>query len=325
MSEVLFQHEIDSLIESLASGSLNVDSFKASSPSNVKSFDFNRPNKFSKEQMTSLEIIHNSFARMLSNFMSAYLRSSIKIRVSAVEQLIYEDFVSSIPSPTLITVFSLEPLKRTAIFESNMQFVFPVMELMFGGRGNETDKIRALTDIEISVMRKFHVKVLEIFSRAWSDIFEIKTNIESMETNPRFSQTVTPKETVAVITLDTFIGKSNGLINICIPFVVLDPVISRLSSHYWLTESMGAPDNLEAAYLEKVISKVRLDVSAVIGETDITMRDFLQLQKGDVLQLDRTVKEDMDFYVDNLIKFKCKPGYSGNRIAVQISGEVEGD
>lgn len=325
MTEVLFQHEIDSLIESLASGNINMDSFKSASPSHVKSFDFNRPNKFSKEQMMSLEIIHNSFARMLSNFMSAYLRSSIKIRVSAVEQLTYEDFVSSIPSPTLITVFSLEPLKRTAIFESNMQYVFPVMEMMFGGKGTGADKVRALTDIEISVMRKFHAKVLEIFGRAWSDIFEIRTNIESMETNPRFSQTITPKETVAVITLDTFIGNSNGLINICIPFVVLDPVISRLSSHYWLTESMGSPDDLEAAYLEKIISRVRLDLSAVIGETDITMRDFLQLQKGDVLQLDRRVKEDMDFYVDNLLKFKCKPGFSGNRMAVQISGEVEGD
>jgi len=325
VTEVLFQHEIDSLIESLASGNINVDSFKPATPSNVKSFDFNRPNKFSKEQMMSLEIIHNSFARMLSNFMSAYLRSSIKIRVSAVEQLTYEDFVSSIPSPTLITVFSLEPLKRTAIFESNMQYVFPVMELMFGGRATGTDKVRALTDIEISVMRKFHAKVLEIFSRAWSDIFEIKTNIESMETNPRFSQTITPKETVAVITLDTFIGKSNGLINICIPFVVLDPVISRLSSHYWLTESMGSPDDLEAAYLEKIISRVKLDMSAVIGETDITVRDFLQLQKGDVLQLDRLVTEDMDFYIDNLLRFKCKPGFSGNRMAVQISGEVEGD
>lgn len=325
MTEVLFQHEIDSLIESLASGNLNMDNFKPTSSSLVKNFDFNRPNKFSKEQMMSLEIIHNSFARMLSNFMSAYLRSSIKIRVSAVEQLTYEDFVSSIPSPTLITVFSLEPLKRTAIFESNMQYVFPVMEMMFGGKGGGTDKVRALTEIEISVMRKFHAKVLDIFSMAWADIFEIKTNIESMETNPRFSQTITPKETVAVISLDAFIGKSNGLINICIPYIVLDPVISRLSSHYWLTETMGAPDDLEAAYLERVISKIKLDVSAVIGEADISAREFLQLQKGDVLHLNRTVKEDMDFYVDNLLKFKCKPGIAGNRMAVQISGEVEGD
>lgn len=325
MSEVLFQHEIDSIINSLASGSINMDNFIPAPSSKVKSFDFNRPNKFSKEQMMKLDIIHNSFARMLSNFMSAYLRSSIKIRVSAVEQLTYEDFVSSIPSPTLITVFSLEPLKRTAIFESNMQYVFPVLEMMFGGRGTGNDKIRSLTDIEISVMRKLHVKVLEIFSRAWSNIFEIKTNIESMETNPRFSQTITPKETVAVITLDTFIGDSHGMINICIPFVVLDPVISRLSSHYWLSDSMGAPDNLESEYLKKMISKVKLEVSAVIGTTDITMREFLQLQKGDVLQLDRIVTEYMDFYVDNLLKFKCKPGYSGSRMAVQISGEVEGD
>ncbi len=318
MAEVLFQHEIDSLIESLNTGNLNLDNFKPTS-SNVKSFDFNRPNKFSKEQMTSLEIIHNSFARMLSNFMSAYLRTAIKIRVTSVEQLTYEDFISAIPSPTLITVFSLEPLKRTALLETNMQYVFPVLELMFGGRGSATDKVRALTEIEISVMKKFHMKVLEIFSNAWSDIFEIKTNIESMETNPRFSQSITPKETVAVITFDTFIGKSSGLINICIPYIVLDPVISRLSAHYWLTETIGSPDNLELAYVEKIISRVKTDLSAVIGEVEISARDFLQLQKGDVLQLNRPVNEDIDLYVDNLLKYKCKPGVSGNRMAVQIA------
>jgi len=325
VTEVLFQHEIDSLIESLATGNLNIDSFKPAPSSPVKNFDFNRPNKFSKEQMLSLELIHNSFARMLSNFMSAYLRSSIKIRVAQVEQLTYEDFVSSVPSPTLITVFGLEPLKRTAIFETNMQYVFPVLELMFGGRGNAAEKVRALTEIEISVMKKFHAKVLDLFSRAWTDIFEIKTTIESMETNPRFSQTITPKETVAVISFDTFIGDSSGVINICIPYIVLDPVISRLSAHYWLTENMGAPDNLELAFAERTVSKVKADLSVLMGTVDISARDFLQLQKGDVLQLNRSIKEDLDFYVDHLLKFKCKPGTSGNKLAIQIAGDVEGD
>lgn len=325
MVEILFQDEIDSLIESLSTGEINPDDYRSSSTAQVKSFDFYRPNKFSKEQLIGLETVHNNFAKMFSNFLSVYLRSNIKIRVSAVEQLTYEDFVSSIPSPTLITVFSLEPLKRTAIMEANMQFVHPVLDLMFGGTGKATEENRSLTEIELAVMKKLLKKILEIFSMAWSEIFEIKAAVESLETNPRINQTITPKETVAVITFDAFVGKIGGLINICIPHVVLDPVMNRLSDRYWLTEGLSSPNLPEKDYIEKTLCKVKAGISVLVGKTDIQARDLLGLQKGDILQLDRTVSENMDLFVDDLLKFKVKPGITGNKMAVQILTDIKGD
>lgn len=324
MAEVLFQHEIDSLIESLASGIINPEDYKVANDGKVKSHDFHRPNKFSREQLRTLDLLHNSYSRILSNFLSAYLRESIRVRLTTIEQLTYEDFVRSIPSPTLLTVFSLEPLKRTAILETSMHYVFPILDLMLGGKPNLPDKFRDLTEIELSLLRKIHTKVLEQYSFAWSDIAEIGTSIEVMETNPKFSQTITPNETVAVITFDTFIGPIKGLINLCIPFIALDPVMPKLTAHYWLSEFSGS-DEKEAHHVEQTVSKVKLDVSVVVGEMNISVRDFLELGEGDVIQLNRSINEDMDLYVDNLLRFKVKPGVTGSKLAAQVTTRVEGE
>ncbi|MDD4752497.1 MAG: flagellar motor switch protein FliM [Desulfitobacteriaceae bacterium] len=284
----------------------------------MKSFDFSRPNKFSKEQLAGLETLHGNFAKMLSSFLSVYLRSGIKVRVRSVEQVAYEEFVSSLSGPTLITVFSLEPLKRKAVLETNMEYVYPTLDLMFGGTGKVNGEVRALSEIELAVMKKMHTKVLEIYSMAWSEIIEIKAELESVETNTRISQAITPKETVAVITFDTVVGTTCGLINICLPHIVLGPVIDRLSPRYWLTEGLGSPNLPEKNIIEKTLSKVMVDLTVVVGKTDLPVGEFLQVQEGDVLQLDKSVLDSMDLYVDSLLKFKARPGTLGNKRAVQI-------
>lgn len=325
MAQDSFPEEIDSLIESLNAGKINPEDYRAGNRTPVKSFDFSRPNKFSKEQLTGLETLHSNFAKMLSNFLTVYLRSSIKVQVRSVEQLAYEEFVSSVFSPTLITVFSLEPLKRKAVLETNMQYVYPTLDLMFGGTGRPAGEVRALSEIEIAVMKKLHNKVLEVYGMAWSEIVEIKAGVESLETNPRFTQAITPKETVAVITFDTLVGKTKGLISICLPHIVLSPILDRLSVRYWLTKGLGSPNIPEKNQIEKTLSQVKADISVVVGKTDLMVKDFLSLQEGDVLQLDRSVLDSMDLYVDSLLKFKVRPGVVGTKLAVQILKDVEGD
>jgi flagellar motor switch protein FliM len=291
----------------------------------LKSFDFSRPNKFTKEQLAGLETLHGSFAKMLSNFLSVYLRTNVKVKVRSVEQLAYEEFVSSLPSPTLFTVFSLEPLKRKAVLETDLHYVYAALDLMFGGTGQVSGEVRALSEIELAVMGKLHTKVLDIFRMAWAEIIEIKADLESLETNPRISQAITPKETVAVIAFDALVGQTNGRINICLPHIVLGPVIDRLSPRYWLTEGLGSPNLPEKNMVERTLAKVTVDLAVLVGQTNLPVRDFLQVQEGDVLELDKSVLDSMDLYVDSLLKFQVRPGTIGNKRAVQILKDVEGD
>ncbi|MBW2037789.1 MAG: flagellar motor switch protein FliM [Deltaproteobacteria bacterium] len=325
MKEILSQAEIDKLLAALSSGSVTVEDLRETEKQvGFKPYDFRRPNKFSKEQLRTLQMLHESFSRILSNFLSGYLRANIIVRVASVDQFTYEDFLRSVPSPTLLTAFSLKPLKGMAVMETNPHFLFPVIDLLFGGPGEAPMQVREFTDIELSVARKVNDKILVNLKLAWSDVFEVEPEIESIETNPRLHQIIGPNEIVAVVTFTTVVeGTARGLINLCLPHVVLDPIISQLSAHYRYADSNAHREDAESKKLNYWLGLSEVDLAAVIGGTEITVREFLQLQPGDVLVLDRRYDEDLDLYVDDRLKFKVQAGASGRYLAVQISSLAE--
>ncbi|GAW92951.1 flagellar motor switch protein FliM [Calderihabitans maritimus] len=321
MKEVLTQAEIDLLLSAMSSGKVKAEDFKKEeSEVKVKTYDFRRPNKFSKGQLRTLFMLHDNYARLLSNFLSAYLRTNVQIRMASVDQLTYEDFMVSIPSPTLMTVFSMPPLKGMAVLETNPEFIFPIIDLLFGGPGEMPEQIRELTDIEMGVLRKLNAKLLENLAYAWADIVEIETKIESLETNPQFNQIISPSETVAVVTMSTAIGNHKGLINLCLPYLTLETVISKLSAHFWLASLDSEQEGEQRSRIRRKIADAFVELTGVCGHAYITVRDFLQLQEGDVIPLDRAVGQDLDLYVEDKLKYKVQPGVMGRKLAVQITG-----
>ncbi|MBE0467731.1 MAG: flagellar motor switch protein FliM, partial [Candidatus Desulforudis sp.] len=226
MKEILSQGEIDAILSAVATGRVKAEDLRETeAQAAYKPYDFRRPNKFSKDQLRTLQTLHEGYARILSNFLSGYLSANIVVRVASVDQFTFDDFVRSVPVPTVLTIFSLKPLKGMAVMETNPQFLFPIIDLLFGGPGEIPKRVRELTDIELSVIRKLTGKLLESFQLAWQDVYNVEPQIESMETNPRLHQIISPNEIVAVITLTTVVGGSaRGLINICLPHIVLDPM-----------------------------------------------------------------------------------------------------
>lgn len=326
MKEILSQGEIDALLSAVATGRVKAEDLReVESHVACKPYDFRRPNKFSKEQLRTLQTLHDSYARILSNFLSGYLRSNIVVRVASVDQFTFDDFVRSVPVPTVLSIFSLKPLKGMAVMETNPQFLFPIIDLLFGGPGEIPKKIRELTDIELSVVRKLNERLLEYFQLAWQDVYKVEPEIESIETNPRLHQIISPNEIVAVITLTTVVGDTaRGLINICLPHIVLDPMLMHLSSFYRFVHSALQPDGTEGRRLMHWVERAPVDLSVVVGENEITVQDLLQLEVGDVVPLMRRVNQDLDLYVSDRLKFKAQAGMLGRYLAVQVNSLVEG-
>ncbi|MDS1029557.1 flagellar motor switch protein FliM [Bacillota bacterium LX-D] len=320
MDEVLSQSEIDMLLNALTSGDLSPDDLSNETEAGkVKEYDFRRPNKFSKDQMRTLYLIYDNFARVAANFLSAYLRVNIQVKIASVEQLTYEDFVLSVPTPTLLTIFTMEPLPGSAILETNSGFIFPIIDLLFGGPGAMPAKLRELTDIESNVLKNLYKRLLENVNFVWSDIFEIQTNIQSTETNPQLSQIISPNETVVTVTLSTKINDNQGLINFCLPFMLLEPVLPKLTARHWFTSIDEGEAEVYKQKIRHFLDRVELDLEAVYGQTKITVRDFLNLHVGDVITLDNQVGQDMNLLVGDLLKFKVQPGMTGKKLAVQIT------
>lgn len=327
MQEILSQGEIDSLLEALTSGKLDVEEVKQAAPSTVSTrlYDFRRPNKFSKEHLRTLEMLHQNYSRLLSSFFSGYLRSSINVEVASVGQMIYEEFIRSIPSPTVMTILELSPLEGAVLMETNSQVVFPFIDLMFGGPGSAVEKTRELTDIELSVVRRLYSRVVEHLAVAWHDMYEITPSIQGIETNPRMQQLYSPNEVVALITFSvTMNDEPRGLINLCLPYIVLEPMIFRLSVRQQFLRQSGGPKEEDVKWLGHWLEHSRVGLEALLGVTEITISDFLNLNIGDVMLLNRRVDHDLDLFVEGKLKFAVQAGKVEDKMAVQVVALTEG-
>jgi len=323
--EVLSQQEIDALLKALSTGEVRIEDMKESSRKvDYKSYDFRRPNKFSKEQLRTLQALHGVLARLLSTFLTGYLRNNISFEVASVDQMTYEDFIGSIPSPTVFTIFTLEPLNGKGIIQFDPMFLFPMIDLYFGGKGETPAPVREFTDIELSVARHLSEKFLENLSLAWKDIIQVKPMINSVETNPHLHQIFSFNEIVALITLTAQVSDTGkGFINLCLPFPLMIPVLQQLSQNNGFKSEVSDVMNTdETKRLQYWLGFPTLEMTVMTGQTQITVNEFLHLQKGDVLLLDRKVDQNMDMYVGDVLKFKVQPGTLGNQLAVQITALV---
>jgi flagellar motor switch protein FliM len=323
--EVLSQSEIDALLSALSTGEMSADELKKEeSEKKVKSYDFKRALRFSKDQIRSLTRIHENFARLLTTFFSAQLRTYVQITVASADQIPYEEFIRSIPKMTILNVFEVPPLDGRILMEVNPNIAYAMMDRVLGGRGASINKVENLTEIETKIMSNLFERGFENLQEAWSTIADIDPVLTEFEVNPQFLQMVSPNETVVVISLNTQIGETTGMINICIPHVVLEPIIPKLSVHYWMQTSKKERLPQEIEMLEKRVKKAVVPVIAEIGSTEISIQDFLMLDVGDVIDLNKRIESPFVVKIGDVPKFLAQPGKIGRKLAVQIIENVKG-
>ena len=326
MTEVLSQDEIDQLLTAISTGDSETDDFKpVSDTRKIKIYDFKRPDKFSKEQLRTVSNMHETFARLTTTSLSAQLRSLVHVHVASVDQLTYEEFIRSIPTPTTLAVVNMDPLKGNAILEIDPTITFCMIDRLFGGRGvTSSNKNRDLTDIEQSVMEGIIVRILANMREAWTQVIDLRSRLGQIETNPQFAQIVPPTEMVVLITLETKVGDEEGMMNFCIPYLTIEPIISKLSSQFWFSSVRRSSTTQYLGTLTEKLSSVDMETVAEIGSINLPVREVLALRIGDIIRLSNTkVGDPLTLSVGNKKKFYCQPGVVGKKMAVQVTGKIE--
>ncbi|WP_424765784.1 flagellar motor switch protein FliM [Paenibacillus sp. sgz302251] len=319
MVDVLSQNEIDALLAALSSGEMDAEDLKKEETTRkVSVYDFKRAVRFSKDHIRSLTRIHENFARYLTTYFSAQLRTFVQINVVQVEQLPYDEFIRSIPKMTILNIFEAEPLEGRMVLEVHPNVAYAMLDRMLGGQGTAPSKINNLTEIETIVMERIFSRTFESLQEAWRTIIDISPRLEALETNPQFMQIVSPNETIALISFSTKIGDTTGMINLCIPHVVIEPIMSRLSVHHWFVSQKKARAPEEVEILEQRVSKAKLPIVAELGESSITIKEFLGLNIGDVISLNKSVDDGLKIKVGDKLKFIGSPGSVKDRMAVQV-------
>lgn len=323
--DILSQNEIDALLSALSSGEMDANQLKQEEQEKkVRVYDFKRALRFSKDQIRSISRINENYARLLTTYFSAKLRTYVHISVASVDQIPYEEFIRSIPTMTVLNIFSMSPLDGRIIFEINPNIAYAMLDRILGGRGTSLNKIDNLTEIESSIMTNLFESSLDNLREAWASVADIDPLLEEVEVNPQFLQLVSPNETVVVVSFNTTIGESSGMINICIPHVVLEPIMPNLSAHYWMqTETQKERKPEELVDITRNLKSTELNLNVLLGKTEITINDFLQVKKGDVIHLDQSIDQPLILESENEHLFYVQPGHSKNKVAVQILEEIK--
>lgn len=327
MTEVLSQNEIDALLNALNSGEIDVKEIKEDREERkVRDYNFKIPNKFAKDHTRTLQIMHENFSRLLQTYLSGYLRALVQIEVVSVDQLTYNEFTNSMPNPSVLGIVEFSPLSGSIMVEMTPSISFAMIERILGGTGHAFERTRGFTEIELTLLEKILNQVIGFFKDPWKNVIELRPRLKKIETNPQFAQILSPNETVALVTLNIKVGNIDGMMHICIPHLVIEPVIPKLSTKFWFSGINKEMTGSDLKIIEKKIQSTLLPIRVILGNSEITVRDFLEIGIGDVIPLNTSVNDDLKIYVGNLRKFSGKPGLKKNKVAVNITKvEKKGD
>lgn len=319
MSEVLSQAEIDALLEGISKGEIEEDAAEAGKKYQV--YDFRRPTKFSKENVRALQLLHESFARQLANTLAGYLRINTRCLLSSMEQVTCEEFLRSLPSPTVICECNLGSEERPVLMEMSLSLAFGIIDRILGGLGTGDVAERELTEIEKTLLEDVVMRILATLSYAWSTVVAVDFRFDKIEARPQFVQVVFPTEIVLAVSFEMEVGASEGFINLCFPYSSMQEILDALNTERWL--SSRTTEKRKELALREELSTVKVPLVAVLGKVRLSLADVKSLEVDQVIRLDTGIEGHVIVKVGKRPAFYGRPGTVGRQLAVRIISRIE--
>ena len=318
MSQVLSQEEVDTLLKGVSDGEVETEQKEAVDPSEIRPYDLTAQDRIIGQKMPTLDLAADKFTRLFRTTLSALLKRVVAVNARSMNVLKYSDFVKSIQLPASLHIFQMKPLGGSALLTVEPQVAFTLVDLIFGGSGRETFKVdgRDFTVIENNVIKRIAVNTLSDFEKVWETILKIEVVYQRQETNPQFAQLVMPADTVIVLPFEVDLGVASGEIKFCIPYSTIEPIRDKLQVSY-RTDTADVDKKWASRFVERLYTSM-VSLSVELGKAELTGRDVISLKKGDVIPLDTHVNDTLHVFVEDVLKFKGRPGsYKGNQ-AVEI-------
>ncbi len=291
----------------------------------IRSYDFRIPDRFSKEELRSIQLLHENFARMASSSLSAFLRSVVEVELMSVQEEIFEDFADSLTPPHVLGLASADPLDGTLLVHVDPAIIFPIIDRILGGPGQPLMELRALTDIELTMTERVLSNILGVLAEAWSSVVDMEPQINSLEANPRFSQPVAPNEVLVKMLFRLQLSNHEGALNICFPYVMLEPILPKISAHEWFSRRIEEDEEKDRQFtdqLEERVKNVAVPLVVELGKTKITLAELLRLEPGDVLTLQQKIDDPLPVFVREKETFLAVPGKVGKHLACKIVADL---
>jgi len=318
MGDILSQDEIDSLLEGISTGEISTVTDKPLDAGDVVPFDFTNQDRMIRGRMPNFDLVTNRLSRMFGTSLSHSIRRMVDVEVKSVDLIKFSDFQNSLPVPTSIHIFRLDPLRGHSILVVESRLAFSLIEYYFGGRATAKVKIegREFTPIEGRVIQNVVEIYLADMESAWKPIYTLSARYVRSENNPQFAMVVLPADLVMVVRFNVDLDGAEGSMLLCLPYSTLEPIRERLYSGF-------QSDKLEMdggwnTRVEKLLRETMVDVKVELGTARITTERLLHLKKGEVIPLAQGVQSPLIAKVQDIPKFLGKAGTVRGNKAIQI-------
>jgi flagellar motor switch protein FliM len=325
MSKTLSQWEIDALLNSIGSED-TTPAYSGAGPQlvpdrQIKLYDFRRPDRFSKDHIRAIQNIHETFARVTASSLTSYLRSATAVSLSSIEQVVYDEYIHQLSSPTLVNLVELQPLSGRIVVEMNMKLGLAMLDRMMGGAGQTSLRRSELTDIEMALLRSLGATISAGLRDGWTAVADLQPMLVETVLNADLVQAALPGDIAALLLFEINTLGMSGTISICVPHPVIEPLMDRLNTQAWFSSSSrksGSED--DRIKLADGIRSAQLPIGVELGSTKITVGELLDIREGDVIRLDRRLDADLPVLAGKRARFLGRPGTLGGNRAIQITG-----
>jgi flagellar motor switch protein FliM len=287
----------------------------------VVPYNFRRPDRVSKEQIHSLYLLHDNFARNVSSNLGLMLRAITEVTLVSIEQQSHLEYLYRLPDPTAIFKLDLSPLQGLAVLELNLSIAFPVIDRQLGGLGQPLNKQRPLTDLEQKILEGFLKVVIGDLHAAWEPIIDMEFSIAGWETRPQLLQVAAPNEVVLAVMFEIRIDDVRGAMSFCIPAITLEPIIHRFNQASFSQIQSVSPEQTHA--ILRNVSGMSVPLAAELHGTKVTVEDLMSLVPGDIVRLDRRASESIEISIWDAIKFSGDLVSIENRLGVRLHSLVK--
>ena len=324
--EILSQAEVESLLTTMESQEAKPHAGGSGGPARaprprekISPYDFKRPERVGKEQMRSLQSLHEGFGRNFGAALSALLRTIVEVKLTSVDQLTYSEFVFSLENPTCFNLLRAVPLEGHLILDINPSILYPIIDRLLGG-GKEAPTVtrRPLTEIELRLVGRITTLFLQELKHAWKDVLPLQLEVERVESNPQLVQIVPPNEVVVLVSFELTLGDVRGMLNLCIPFNAIERHSSKLAANTWATYGRSNTNPALKAEVSRQLEHSFVEMVVTLAESKITTGDLIGLRVGDIITTDKDVREPLDVAVEGAAKFQASPGAFKGRKAIEI-------
>jgi flagellar motor switch protein FliM len=312
----LSQEEIDGLFR--GAGTVGGEEAKAGVKKSF-TYDFRRPDRIPKEQLRSIHLLHDFFARNLASSLGAYLRSYVVVHLVSVEQLSFAEFLQDLPTPTCISTIGMKPLDGNAVLEINPSLVFPILDILLGGTGKSTMKeFREITEIEQSIIEGVLRIVLHDLTETWRPVADINFSIESTETQPQLIQILSPNEAIVAVGFEITTGDNRGMMNFGIPSIMVKMLGQKFEQQWSIRRKTATDEEQERMF--QIINTLPMALDARLEGGAVRVEDLLHLETGDVLTFDIPLTRPVSVNVNGKVKFAGEVVVAGRNRAVLLHG-----